>query len=63
MYVEWGIDELPSQSIAVLDLKDCLSAGAKGVDISNEDYHRLGGISGSNLTLLAESNKHLDNKE
>ena len=60
--MEWGIDELPSQSIAVLDLKDCLSAGAKGVDISNEDYHRLGGISGSNLTLLAESNKHIDNK-
>ncbi|MCK9394177.1 MAG: PD-(D/E)XK nuclease-like domain-containing protein [Methylobacter sp.] len=40
----------------------CVAAGASGVDIPNEVYHSLPGISGSNLTLLAESNKHLDNK-
>ena len=62
MYAEWDMDDSPNQKQAILDLKGCLKAGAKGVDISNEDYHRLGGISGSNLTLLAESNKHLDNK-
>lgn len=46
-----------------LTLEQCLAAGSKGVMISNENYHGIGGISGSNLTLLAESNKHLDNKQ
>lgn len=46
-----------------LTLEQCLAAGSNGVMISNENYHGIGGISGSNLTLLAESNKHLDNKQ
>lgn len=45
-----------------MSLDQCLAAGSNGVMISNENYHGIGGISGSNLTLLAESNKHLDNK-
>lgn len=45
-----------------ITIRDCLLAGKHGVDISNEKYHALPGISGSNLELLAESNKHLDNK-
>jgi len=45
-----------------LTVEQCLESGSKGVMISNENYHGIGGISGSNLTLLAESNKHLDNK-
>lgn len=43
-------------------IEDCLKAGKSGVEISNERYHGMDGISGSNLSLLAESNKHLDNK-
>ena len=31
--------------------------------MSNEHYHALDGISGTNLSLLKESNKHLDNKK
>jgi hypothetical protein len=65
-FTEWDIPE----DIGDTDVVDaefptidyCLAAGSKGVDITNEDYHALPGISGSNLTLLAESNKHLDNK-
>jgi hypothetical protein len=44
-------------------IDDCIKAGKNGVEISNERYHSTEGISGSNLELLAESNKHLDNKE
>lgn len=43
-------------------IDECLAAGARGVYITNEHYHSLPGISGSNLALLAESNRHLDNK-
>lgn len=43
-------------------INEYLQAGSEGVMISNEEYHLLPGISGSNLTLLQESNKHLDNK-
>ncbi len=46
-----------------ISLNDCLQAGKAGVDIPNEHYHSMPGISGSNLALLAESNKHLDNKD
>jgi len=56
--VETLVDWSPSE----VTLEMCLAAGAVGVDIPNEVYHSLPGISGSNLTLLAESNKHLDNK-
>lgn len=49
-------------NINQITIRDCLLAGKHGVDISNELYHSLPGISGSNLELLAESNKHLDNK-
>jgi exodeoxyribonuclease VIII len=45
-----------------ITIEMCLSAGANGIDIPNEVYHSLPGISGSNLPLLAESNRHLDNK-
>lgn len=55
-------DFLDPVNAGLLTIDDCLRAGAKGVDIPNEVYHSLPGISGSNLTLLAESNKHLDNK-
>lgn len=57
-----SIDTQSTQLSAEVTLETCLSAGANGVDIPNEVYHSLPGISGSNLTLLAESNKHLDNK-
>ena len=66
---EWDIPEngdiSPVQSVDAqsLSIKFCLEAGSKGVDIPNDVYHRLPGISGSNLSLLAESNRHLDNKE
>ncbi|KJV08005.1 PD-(D/E)XK nuclease-like domain-containing protein [Methylocucumis oryzae] len=56
---------IPPESLitrGLLSIEECLEAGAKGVDIPNEVYHALPGISGSNLPLLAESNKHLDNK-
>jgi len=43
-------------------LNQCLLAGAKGVDIPNTLYHQLDGISGSGLSILAESNKHFDNR-
>lgn len=56
--VETLVDWSPSE----VKIDMCLAAGADGVDIPNEVYHSLPGISGSNLTLLAESNKHLDNK-
>ena len=46
----------------LITIEDCLRAGSKGVFISNEHYHALDGISGSNLPLLAISNKHLDEK-
>lgn len=45
-----------------ISIDECLAAGANGVMIPNEVYHALPGISGSNLTLLAESNRHLENK-
>lgn len=63
---DWSIPEDLSQDAPSdtqnITIEMCLSAGAKGVDIPNEIYHALPGISGSNLSLLAESNKHLDNK-
>ena len=59
MAVDWDIQEASSDGITI---KDCLLAGSVGVMISNEHYHGLAGMSGSNLTLLAESNRHLDNK-
>jgi len=70
MLDEWNIpgdsgsfDSSPSSISTELTIQQCLLAGSKGVDISNEHYHaKLPGISGSNLSLLAESNKHLDNK-
>jgi len=40
----------------------CVLSGKHGIDIPNEQYHSMAGISGSNLELLANSNKHLDNK-
>jgi hypothetical protein len=73
--VEWDIpddlvavdDEIelptkPVQLVGQLTIEQCLAAGAKGVMIPNEVYHALPGISGSNLALLKESNRHLDNK-
>ena len=44
-----------------MNIKQCLAAGSNGVMIQNEEYHKLPGISGSSLKLLAESNKHFDN--
>lgn len=46
-----------------ITLEYCLEAGANGVDIPNEVYHSLGGISGSGLAYLAESNRHYDNRQ
>jgi hypothetical protein len=64
--IEWDIPEDMDDALVVdteiPTIEQCLAAGAKGVDITNEHYHSLPGISGSNLTLLAESNKHLDNR-
>jgi hypothetical protein len=73
--VEWDIPddlvavndeiELPTKPVQLAGqptIEDCLAAGAKGVMIPNEVYHALPGISGSNLALLKESNRHLDNK-
>jgi hypothetical protein len=73
--VEWDIPddliavddeiELPTNPVQLagqLTIEQCLAAGAKGVMIPNEVYHALPGISGSNLALLKESNRHLDNK-
>lgn len=67
MYIEWDIHEDKAKLYAgdassAISIEDCLLAGASGVMISNEHYHSLSGMSGSNLTLLAESNRHLDNK-
>ena len=45
-----------------LTLEECLRAGANGVDIPNEHYHELQGLSGSQLSLLAESNLHYENR-
>jgi len=57
------VTHLPETVIdTTISLDDCLRAGKDGVDITNEQYHTMKGISGSNLALLAESNKHLDNK-
>ena len=50
------------QKYEVTKIEQCLVAGPLGVNISNEVYHALPGISSSNLSLLAESNRHLDNK-
>jgi hypothetical protein len=55
----FDLSDLPDK----LTINECLNSGANGVMISNEHYHALDGISGSNLALLAESNKHLDNKK
>ena len=72
---EWDIpDDISSDAVYASDsgikvigdgvaIDEYLKAGKNGVDIPNEVYHRLPGISGSNLSLLAESNKHLDHKE
>ena len=65
MLVDWDVPfdmPLAVETSQDLSLEDCLLAGSKGVMIDNEHYHSLAGISGSNLTLLAESNLHLDNK-
>jgi len=45
-----------------ITIEQCLQAGAGGVYISNSHYHAIDGISGSDLSLLSESNRHLDNK-
>jgi len=58
--VEWDIT--PTNNQPSITLQQCLDAGANGVMISNAHYHALPGISGSNLSLLMESNRHLDNK-
>lgn len=65
MLDEWDIPEQPEsgESSEEISINDCLEAGPDGVMISNELYHSLPGISGSNLSLLAESNRHLDNKK
>jgi hypothetical protein len=60
--VEWDIEEDQVITNNNITIEDCLLAGSAGVMIPNETYHALPGISGSNLSLLAESNKHLDNK-
>lgn len=57
-----AIETLADWSPSEVTIEMCLATGANGVDIPNEVYHGLPGISGSNLTLLAESNRHLDNK-
>ncbi|MCK9621978.1 MAG: hypothetical protein M0R47_15770 [Methylobacter sp.] len=44
-----------------LTIEQCLEAGKNGVMIENDHYHALAGISGSKLSLLSESNRHLDN--
>jgi hypothetical protein len=49
--------------MAELTIDQCLAAGKKGVFISNEHYHALPGISGTNFVLLKESNRHLDYKK
>jgi hypothetical protein len=57
--------ELPTKAVQLAGqptIEQCLAAGAQGVMIPNEVYHALPGISGSNLALLKESNRHLDNK-
>jgi hypothetical protein len=57
--------ELPTKAVQLAGqptIEQCLAAGAQGVMIPNEVYHALPGISGSNLTLLKESNRHLDKK-
>ncbi len=59
---EWDIPEDVEQDVSEITIEQCLEAGAKGVDIPNDVYHAFPGTSGSNLTLLAESNRHLDNK-
>jgi hypothetical protein len=59
---EWFDDDLIVGSVSEPAINECLAAAAAGVDISNGWYHSLPGMSGSNLSLLAESNKHLDNK-
>ena len=46
----------------MLTIEQCLAARENGVMIPNEHYHRLDGISGSQLPLLEESNKHYDNR-
>jgi hypothetical protein len=68
MFTEWDLDSVaPSHKKddqpMLIDINYCLEQGANGVDLLNDDYHRLAGISGSNLSLLAESNRHLDNKK
>lgn len=45
----------------MLTIQQCLDAGKNGVEISNDHYHSLPGISGSKLKLLEESNRHFDN--
>ena len=42
-------------------LEQCIASGDRGVEITNELYHSLDGISGSKLPLLMHSNRHLDN--
>lgn len=61
MLAAWDIDD-DIVNDGELTLQQCIDAGADGVMISNEHYHALPGISGSNLKLLNESNRHLDNK-
>lgn len=56
----WDIE--PDLAEAGLSLAQCLEAGKLGVDIPNEQYHSMEGMSGSNIELLENSNKHLDNK-
>ena len=63
MSASWDFEEdLSANNSTDLTIEQCLLAGAAGVAISNEHYHKLPGTSGSNLTLLAESNRHLDHK-
>lgn len=57
--------ELPTKPVQLAGqptIEQCLEAGAQGVMVPNEVYHALPGISGSNLALLKESNRHLDKK-
>ena len=43
-------------------LNDCLAAGSKGIpNLPIDEYHTLGGISGSKMGLLELSFMHLDN--
>lgn len=70
MVVELDFDDEPEVLPGETDagrlehlLDTCLAAGANGINIPIETYHKLPGISGTRLKLLNESNVHFDNAQ